>query len=146
MDNISQANVPQAIVDYLSAQHVLTLCTQDPAGLWCASCFYVFDAATMCCYLMTADNSRHTQAMLANAQVAGTIAEQTESVLHIQGIQYTALAAKVAEAEIAAIKAHYCQCFPIAKLKSAPLWQLQLQTVKMVDNRLGFGKKHRWQR
>jgi hypothetical protein len=135
-----------AITQYLQQQHVLTLCTQDQEGLWCASCFYVFDAATMCCYLMTSDDSRHTQAMLANAQVAGTIAEQTEAVLHIQGIQFTAIAAKVAAAEIAAIKARYCQRFPIAKLKSAPLWQLQLQTVKMVDNRLGFGKKHRWQR
>ncbi|QUN05604.1 hypothetical protein KDN34_15670 [Shewanella yunxiaonensis] len=143
---VTMVAVPDAISQYLQQQHVLTLCTQDQQGLWCASCFYVFDVDSMCCYLMTADNSRHTQAMVVDPIIAGTIADQTQSVLHIQGIQYTAIASRVSESESAAIRQLYCQRFPVAKVKSAPLWRLALQTVKMVDNRLGFGKKHRWQR
>ncbi|WP_417760937.1 YhbP family protein [Shewanella sp.] len=138
--------LPPAIVAYLQRQHVLTLATQDADGLWCASCFYFFDATSVSCYLMTSDNSRHTHAMLAQPQIAGTIAEQTRNVAKIQGIQFTAIAKRVAEAEEKTIKDKYCEHFPVARLKSAPLWQLELHTIKMTDNLLGFGKKHHWQR
>ncbi|MFQ6371877.1 YhbP family protein [Shewanella sp. YIC-542] len=135
-----------AIIEYLSSQHVLSLCTRDDNGLWCASCFYVFDAEGMHCYLMTGDGSRHTQAMEKTPQVAGTIAGQPRTIAKIQGIQFTALASRVTPERQAAIRQLYCAHFPVAKLKSAPLWQLQLQTVKMTDNLLGFGSKHHWQR
>lgn len=138
--------VPQPIIDYLQRQHVLTLATQDAEGLWCASCFYFFDAASVSCYLMTSDSSRHTQAMLVNPQIAGTIAEQTRNVAKIQGIQFNAIAKRVYEADEPAIKHQYCEHFPVARLKSAPLWQLELYSIKMTDNLLGFGKKHLWQR
>ncbi|KFZ37800.1 hypothetical protein HR45_08060 [Shewanella mangrovi] len=138
--------VPSAIVKYLSEQHVLTLATVDDEGVWCASCFYFYDNATASCYLMTADDSRHTQAMLAKPEVAGTVAAQTRNVAKIQGIQFSALARRVCEQEYDRIKQGYCEHFPIARVKSAPLWQLELQTIKMTNNLLGFGKKHRWQR
>lgn len=140
------AALPNAILHYLEQQHVLTLATQDADGLWCASCFYFFDSASASCYLMTSDNSRHTQAMLAKPHIAGTIAEQTRNVAKIQGIQFTAIAKPVADTDEKMIKDKYCEHFPVARLKSAPLWQLELQTIKMTDNLLGFGKKHHWQR
>lgn len=136
----------QAICNYLIDQHVLTLCTQDEDGLWCANCFYVFDAEKMCFYLMTDDKARHTQGMLRDGHVVGTVTDQTQTIAHIQGIQYTGIASRVTAVEQSQVKSLYCERFPIARLKSAPLWQIQLLTVKMTDNKLGFGKKHFWQR
>ncbi|QSX33261.1 pyridoxamine 5'-phosphate oxidase family protein [Shewanella avicenniae] len=138
--------MPRPISQYLQQHHVLTLATVDTDGVWCASCFYYFDSASASCYLMTADDSRHTQAMLERPQIAGTIADQTRNVAKIQGIQFSAIAKRVSAADVEAITHQYCEHFPIARLKSAPLWQLELQTIKMTDNLLGFGKKHHWQR
>ncbi|RLS11995.1 hypothetical protein CKN53_21000, partial [Acinetobacter baumannii] len=40
----------------------------------------------------------------------------------------------------------YCRRFPVAKVSSAPLWQLNLLEIKMTNNALGFGKKLHWSR
>ncbi|MNF14966.1 hypothetical protein D3C80_2173750 [compost metagenome] len=48
--------------------------------------------------------------------------------------------------EEALARARYCKRFPIAKVMKAPVWQLNLQEVKMTDNTLGFGKKLHWAR
>ncbi|MDE9500044.1 hypothetical protein KKJ22_20160, partial [Xenorhabdus bovienii] len=38
---------------YLAKQHVFTLCTSSTQDLWCASCFYVFDADSVAFWFMT---------------------------------------------------------------------------------------------
>ncbi|MBI6549343.1 YhbP family protein [Xenorhabdus lircayensis] len=134
------------ICQYLTKQHVFTLCTSSTQDLWCASCFYVFDADSMVFWFMTESDTRHGQMMKKNPVVAGTVAGQTRNIAQIKGIQFRGEVILLAgEAETVA-RARYCRRFPIALTAKSPIWQLNLNEIKMVDNTLGFGKKLHWQR
>lgn len=136
----------QHISRFLSEQHVLTLCAGDGIDLWCASCFYLFDAERMALWLMTEPHTRHGALMQQNSRVVGTIAPQPESVALIKGVQYGGEIMQLAGDAAELALARYCQRFPVAKAMKAPIWQIDLQEVKMTDNTLGFGKKLYWQR
>ncbi|MDX7998593.1 hypothetical protein FE394_05160 [Xenorhabdus sp. Reich] len=134
------------IKQYLTKQHVLTLCTSSTQDLWCASCFYVFDSDSMAFWFMTEVNTRHGQMMQKNPIVAGTVAGQIHNVTEIKGIQFRGeVILLTGEAETVA-RERYCHHFPIALTAKSPIWQLNLNKIKMVDNTLGFGTKLLWQR
>ncbi|CDM91735.1 YhbP family protein [Xenorhabdus bovienii] len=131
---------------YLAKQHVFTLCTSSPQDLWCASCFYAFDADSMAFWFMTEPDTRHGQMMQQNPVVAGTVAGQSRNIAEIKGIQFRGeITPLTGEAETLA-RARYCRRFPVALAAKSPIWRLSLSEIKMVDNTLGFGKKLNWQR
>ncbi|ENZ5481173.1 hypothetical protein P805_02999 [Serratia marcescens BIDMC 44] len=136
----------QQIADFIGKQHVLTLCAGDGLDMWCANCFYVFDAAAMALWLMTEPHTRHGGLMLNNSRVVGTIAPKPKSIALIRGVQYRAEAVLLSGEEAEAARARYCKRFPIARAMKASVWRLDLHEVKMTDNTLGFGKKLHWAR
>ncbi|MGP3036050.1 YhbP family protein [Serratia ureilytica] len=131
---------------FIGKQHVLTLCAGDGLDMWCANCFYVFDAATMALWLMTEPHTRHGGLMLNNSRVVGTIAPKPKSIALIRGVQYRAEAVLLSGEEAETARARYCKRFPIARAMKASVWRLDLHEVKMTDNTLGFGKKLHWAR
>ncbi len=136
----------QQIAHFLSKQHVLTLCAGNGLDMWCANCFYVFDAGVMALWLMTETHTRHGELMLQNSRVVGTIAPKPKTIALIRGVQYRAEAVMLSGDEERLARARYCKRFPIAKVMKTPVWQLSLQEVKMTDNTLGFGTKLHWTR
>ncbi|BFO07919.1 YhbP family protein [Serratia rubidaea] len=142
---MEQSEQQQHIIRFLSKQHVLTLCAGNGLDMWCANCFYVFDAERMALWLMTEPHTRHGQLMQQHAEVVGTIAPKPRSIALIKGVQYRATARILSGDEEQQARARYCRRFPVAKAMPATLWQLSLQEVKMTDNALGFGKKMYWQ-
>lgn len=137
-------NTLQHIQRYIARQHVFSLFTSYQDDIWAASCYYAFDRQNMRLIFMTSPDSQHGQLMQANPRVAGTISAQTKQVGKIQGVQFVGEIRQFDGEEVDAQKAFYCQRFPIAIEAKLPMWQLQLQTVKMVDNTLGFGTKLHW--
>ncbi|CDG20222.1 conserved protein of unknown function [Xenorhabdus poinarii G6] len=131
---------------YLASQHVFTLCTASIGDLWCASCFYVFDADNMAFWFMTESDTRHGQMMQNNPIVAGTVAGQIRNIAQIKGIQFRGEVMPLTDEAEAIARARYCRRFPIALAAKTPIWQLNMHEIKMVDNTLGFGKKLYWQR
>ncbi len=131
---------------YLNKNHVLALCAHAEGDIWSANCFYVSDVERMCLYFMTELKTRHGALMQKNPHIVGTIATQPKTVALIKGIQYRGRAVILdGDAETSA-RTLYCKHFPVAVAMKAPIWQLQLDEVKMTDNALGFGKKLLWQR
>ncbi|MGV7962692.1 YhbP family protein [Photorhabdus tasmaniensis] len=136
----------QIIRQYLARQHVFTLCTTTENDIWCASCFYVFDAEKIAFWFMTESHTRHGEMMQINSQVAGTVAGQIRNIAQIKGIQFKGSVICLAGEEDKAARARYCRRFPVAMAAKTPVWQLDLSEIKMTDNSLGFGKKICWQR
>lgn len=134
------------IIRFLTKQHVLTLCAGNGLEMWCANCFYVFDAERMALWLMTEPHTRHGGLMQQNGQVVGTVAPQPKTIALIKGVQYAGEITLLEGDEALLARASYCKRFPVAKVMKAPLWQIVLQEVKMTDNTLGFGKKLQWVR
>jgi len=133
-----------AIARYLKKQHVLSVCGGNP--VWCANCFYLFNAEKVAFWLMTETTTRHGEQMREDEQVAGTVNGQPKSVLLIKGVQYAGRIALLEGDEEQAARRAYIKRFPIAARATAPLWEIKLDELKMTDNALGFGKKLSWTR
>ncbi|AHG20893.1 hypothetical protein Z042_15765 [Chania multitudinisentens RB-25] len=143
---LNQAEDQQHIIRFVNKQHVLTLCAGNGMEMWCANCFYVFDAERMALWLMTEPDTRHGSLMQQNSRVVGTIAPQPKTIALIKGVQYRGEITLLYGEEDRLARARYCKRFPVAQAMKAPIWQLTLQEMKMTDNALGFGKKLYWVR
>ncbi|WP_131914236.1 PNPOx family protein [Celerinatantimonas diazotrophica] len=144
--NLPYEAIPQPIIDYLTSHHVLSVAGMDEQGLWAANCFYVWSPVDQGFVILSSLKTRHGRIMLDSPQVCGTVVTQEQTIAHLQGIQYSAKAVLLRdEAEKQARKLYY-EVFPIARAKPAPVWLLEVQSLKMTNNRLGFGHKTSWQR
>jgi uncharacterized protein YhbP (UPF0306 family) len=76
--------------------------------------------------------------------VAGSIALETSVIGKLQGIQMEGKLTEASDDLLKEIKTAYLKRFPFALLMDTKLWFLELTTIKMTDNRLGFGKKLYW--
>ena len=134
----------QRIVKFLNRHHVLTLATCHDNRPWCCQCFYVY-MDSLCGFVFTSDaTTRHINEALQQPYIAGSIVLETSVVGKIQGIQFEG---KLVDADgelLREIKTAYLKRFPFALLMNTKLWFLELHTMKMTDNRLGFGKKLYW--
>ncbi|MFM2484168.1 hypothetical protein [Celerinatantimonas yamalensis] len=138
--------ISSALESYLSSQHVVTIAGQDAQGLWAANCFYVWSAEVLGFIVLSSLNTRHGQIMKDYPKVCGTVSDQTQSIAHLQGVQYTGRSLLLNGSEKQNALQLYYQKFPIARAKPAPTWLIQIDTLKMTNNRLVFGHKTRWQR
>ncbi len=133
------------IVDFIRKHHVLTLATCVGNNPWCANCFYVYLEDEDCFVFTSDDATKHVQDVLVNTKVAGSIVLETSVVGKIQGIQFRGIM-EIPAGELAEkAKYAYLKRFPFAILMKTSLWVVQLNYIKMTDNRLGFGKKLIWE-
>ncbi|WP_392565366.1 hypothetical protein RHO15_07095 [Utexia brackfieldae] len=144
MNPIDDGDVLDKITAYLLTRTSLTLCCVDQNQPYCCNCFYVLDKSRMVFYVTSSLNTHHARIMLTAPQVAGTINEQVNHFLQIKGVQYTGRIRLLDDEEALAARDLFCQSYPIAKLNIASMWEITLDTLKMTDNRLGFGKKRLW--
>jgi uncharacterized protein len=133
------------VVDFIKEHHVLTLATCVENNPWCTNCFYVYLEDENCFVFTSDDATKHIQDVLVNSKVAGSVVLETSIVGKIQGIQYRGIMT-VPENELASkAKVAYLKKFPFAILMKTSLWVVQVNYIKMTDNRLGFGKKIIWE-
>ena len=136
----------QRMVKFLHKHHLMTLATCRDNRPWCCQCFYAY-VDRLCGLVFTSDiGTRHIAEAMKQPYVAGSIALETTVAGKIQGIQ---LEGKLVEADgelLKEIKTAYIKRFPYTLLMDTKLWFLELHTMKMTDNRLGFGKKLYWKR
>ncbi|SUW62117.1 Uncharacterized protein conserved in bacteria [Buttiauxella agrestis] len=135
-----------AISRWLNKQHVLTYCAGGHSDLWCANAFYLYDAQRVAFYLLSESHTRHGELIGKQARVAGTVNGQPKTVALIRGVQFRGEITLIEETEAANIRNLYCKRFPVARVMSAPVWEIRLDELKMTDNTLGFGKKLHWLR
>lgn len=134
------------IVEFLRKHHVLTLATCTENTPWCANCFYVWLEDENCFVFTTDPVTRHGSEAIKNPQVAGSVVLETSIVGKVQGVQFTGKMV-VPEGDLAEkAKRVYLKRFPVAVLMKTNLWVVQVESIKMTDNRLGFGKKLIWER
>ncbi|MBK4775631.1 hypothetical protein CRV11_01980 [Candidatus Pantoea edessiphila] len=134
------------ILDFLEKRYLLSLCCVDDDNLWCANCFYVFDATTMSLWLMTDLNTRHGLYLIKNPNIAGTIDNNKKNISLIQGIQYKGCISMLEGINKKKAFIAYHKRFPMSQFISAPIWSIKLEEIKMTDNTSKFGNKIIWHR
>ncbi len=135
-----------AISRWLAKQHVVSWCVANGGELWCANAFYVYDPQRVAFYLLSEETTRHGQMTGKQAPVAGTVNGQPKTVALIRGVQFKGEIRLLDGDEAAEKRALYVRRFQVARVLSAPVWELRLDELKFTDNTLGFGKKLHWLR
>ena len=134
------------IINFLRRHHVMTLATCSDNRPWCCQCFYVYIENLYGIAFTSDPATRHISEARQQPFVAASIVLETNIVGKIQGIQ---LEGEIIEPDgdlLNEIKTVYMKRFPFAMLMDTKLWFLKLWSMKMTDNRLGFGKKLYWNR
>ncbi len=134
------------IATFLKKHHVLTLATASGDQPWVANCFYAFLEEEMSFVFTSGYETRHIQEVLVNYKVAGNVVLETSIIGKIQGIQFSGMLLKVEGESLKIASSAYLKRFPFTALMDTTLWILQIDYLKMTDNRLGFGKKLVWER
>ncbi|MEI7422016.1 MAG: pyridoxamine 5'-phosphate oxidase family protein [Prolixibacteraceae bacterium] len=140
-------NTPDSkITAFLKKHHVLTLATVSGIQPWVANCFYAFIEEQMVFVFTSGFETRHIQEVSSNNKVAGNVVLETSIVGKIQGVQFSGNLQLAENEVLATAEKAYLKRFPFAALMDTTLWILQIDYLKMTDNRLGFGKKLIWER
>lgn len=74
------------------------------------------------------------------AAVAGTVNGQPKTVALIRGVQFKGEIRRLEGEESDLARQAYNRRFPVARMLSAPVWEIRLDEIKFTDNTLGFGK------
>jgi hypothetical protein len=136
--------IDKRIIKFFRKHHVLTIATSVNNEPWCANCYYVYLEDENSLIFTTDKSTRHGEEFLKNPLVAGSVVLETMVIGKIRGIQFQGI---ISEAEGEMLKKAtraYIKRFPLAALMDTHLWVVNLTSIKMTDNRLGFGKKLIW--
>lgn len=132
----------EKIERFLAKHHLLSLATSAGNVPQSASLFYAYDSEQVAFIVASDTKTEHIHNVLLNDIVSGTVALETDEVGKIEGIQFKARMYRVTHKE----GTLYFKAYPFAKVMNPELWRIELQHIKLTDNRLGFGTKLLWQR
>ncbi|MFZ2285660.1 MAG: pyridoxamine 5'-phosphate oxidase family protein [Bacteroidales bacterium] len=141
---MEQPELHKRIRSLLRRHHLLSIATVSERGPWCASCFYSWDEENNTLVITTDPSTRHGAEFRSNPSVAGTIALETKRIGRIRGAQFTGTVTQPDGEELTRARKVYLRRFPFAALTEIHLWVIDLDFIKLTDNRLGFGKKITW--
>jgi predicted transposase YbfD/YdcC len=79
-------------------------------------------------------------------KTARIMRKQPKNISLIKGVQYKGIISLLTEENKADAFSLYTKHFPIAKIKSLPLWKIEISELKFTNNVLGFGNKTLWYR
>jgi uncharacterized protein len=136
------------ITGFIGEHHVLTLAVSRDNIPWCAHCFYVYLAAENLFVFTSDPDTRHIQdaCIDGNFRVTAGIALETRMTGKIRGIQLSGTMFPLEGDLLKTAAKTYLKEFPVARLSTLHLWGLEPDFIKLTDNRLGFGKKLKWER
>lgn len=145
------------IGEMLLAHGVATLATIGSDGPWASAVFYA-SGPGLDLYFVTDPGTRHGRNLAADRRASAAIHAEAAGWSDIRGLQLEGTAARIPEAERAAVLEIYLNRFPdIRRLQEAPcdeaergiarrlstiaLWRLSPTLIRLIDNRERFGWK-----
>ena len=135
--------VLEKIETFLAKHHVLMLATSRENLPQTCTLFYAYRSEDVCFVVASDAKTEHIQNVLANPHIAGTVALEAKTVGKIEGLQFKGVMETVTDKKI---QKSYFNAFPYARALNPTLWVIRPETMKLTDNRLGFGKKLTWSR
>ena len=128
----------EKIIAFIEQHHVLSLATTLDNMPSVCSAFYIYDVQSHSFVIASSEETLHIEHVKVNENVAGNILLETKEIGKIQGLQFFA---KMQALEDERLKKCYFKRFPYALALLPKLWKIEVNSFKLTDNRLGFGKK-----
>lgn len=134
-----------SIDKFISENKIAAICCTDKqSNPYCFHCFYVFDSKNHLLFFKSSSETFHARLLLDNPGVAGSILPEKIEFLALKGIQFTG---KVLYDEIPdkiSPEAFYYKRLPLGLTKPGKIYCIQLESIKLTDNSVIFGKKFEW--
>ncbi len=139
-------NSIQNLIQFLHKHHIFILSTSYNNTPHSTPLFYAFDADNMRLIFTSEAHTRHMQEISQNNSVSAGIYLETEKMGLIQGVQVWGKAETNRDSEL---QKCYFQRFPMSRaflLTQAKheFCALKMEKARLIDNKLGFGKKLEW--
>lgn len=136
----------KAIQLFLNSERNLTFCTAVDNVPYCANCFYAFVDENKMLVFKSDSGTKHITNALINDQIAGTILPDIQKTGTIKGIQFSGKFIKPVGELLENAKKNYYLKYPFAVVMQGDFWAIEILSIKMTDNTLGFGKKLVWEK
>ena len=135
------------INQFLKEHKVATICCVDEDGRpYCFNCFVAYNDRDCLLYFKSSPRSRHSQLLLQNRHMAGTLLPDTVVPLAAKGAQFTGVVLERTNSLSRKAAQFYYKKFPLALAVPGDIWAVQLLQVKLTENRSGVKKNSSWQR
>ncbi|MBL0356018.1 MAG: pyridoxamine 5'-phosphate oxidase family protein [Chitinophagaceae bacterium] len=135
------------INEYIKEQSCATVCCVDVTGdPYCFNCFYAYNSNERLLYYKSSGDTQHSAMILKNPAVAGTILPDKLNKLLVKGMQFEGFALPVDHPLTKHAAAFYYKKNPVAVAMPGEIWTIQINSIKLTDSSLGFGKKISWKR
>jgi len=128
---------------FLDFHHVLSLATSTNDELSVCNLFYAYDKQSSTFIVASSDDTTHIKHIKINNKVAGSVVLETKTIGKIQGLQFHG---EFSILEDTILSKLYYKEFPASLVMKPKFWQIKIDSFKMTDNTLGFGKKLLWSR
>ena len=132
----------KTIETFIAKHHVMTLATSCENLPQACNLFYAYIGSITLFVVASDPETEHMRNVMQNPSVAGTIVLETKTVGKIEGVQFKGTMREATAVEAA----EYFRAYPYARVMAPKLWAVVPETMKLTDNRLGFGKKLTWTR
>ncbi len=137
----------ESIAKFLKEQTCVSICCVDELGKpYCFTCFYAFDKVENLLHFKSSAESYHSVLLSKNPLVAGTVLPDKLNKLIIKGVQLEGVLLNSKHPFTNHASAYYHKKHPMALAMSGEIWTIQINSIKMTDSTLGFGKKILWDR
>ncbi len=145
--NSLMKDMDNLIIDFLKHQTCASICCKDDEGNpYCFSCFYSFNSEKGLLYFKSSNKSSHIGYMNLNPVIAGTILQDNLHLTNIKGIQLQGTFLYSSEDISQMASNDYHKKYPFALLIPGKVWVIQIESIKMTNNSIGFNKKIQWHR
>ncbi|WP_018651631.1 pyridoxamine 5'-phosphate oxidase family protein [Actinobacillus capsulatus] len=134
------------IANFFNKKYLCTLSVTENNQPWSFACFYKFDEANCRLIYMSSEQTTHSKIVHKNPKVAGTIFSPTRFHSSIQGIQFLGTVNRLSGEDAQAAKELYKAEFKPYVDDELPIWEVQLEQVRLIDNSLGKFGKMEWKK
>ncbi len=137
----------KSIIQFINDQTCASVCCVDEQdNPYCFSCFYAFNSMDGLLYFKSSPVSRHASIISKNPFIAGTIQPDKLNILQVKGIQFEGIVLTENHPFTKQTSWFYYKKHPIALAMSGEVWTIQMNSIKMTDSSMRFGKKIKWNR
>ncbi|MCC6220668.1 MAG: pyridoxamine 5'-phosphate oxidase family protein [Deltaproteobacteria bacterium] len=145
---MADSNDRQPLVDILNAHWVMSLATLGEDGPYSTPLFYVATNNSQTILFLSDVTSNHIRHISKDPRVGASVYLETKQVGLIQGVQLEGVVECPSENEGKRLmeiysKAHLNALTKKALSKNTRLYAMQVKRAKLIDNRVGIGKKHK---
>jgi uncharacterized protein YhbP (UPF0306 family) len=140
-------DIKTKIKEVLENGYLMSLATLDDSGVWVSDLIYIYDD-NFNIYWMSDPDVRHSQAILKNKQIAGTITISNKNKENNLGIQFNGIAEKIEGVRYDLATKHFLKRGNLLPKEENDVLQgdswyvLRLAKIELIDEKnFGFEKK-----